>query len=194
MKFGTFCAAAAAAATLAGCGSGGTSTTSGTAEQPAEATSATATQSGASAPTAHRRHHRRRPAPVSSTTTSATHSMSVTSSSSSSTTAAPSGPTPAIQKAVDQLLTVDTGAPPTSSDTQAVTADFVRLQGKCRETPEKLASEIWASDQDLHKNGRQGNAVSVTHDLVTVVGGLPAKATPTNCASLLAAYLVMREQ
>jgi hypothetical protein len=59
--------------------------------------------------------------------------------------------------------------------------------------PEKLAAEIWASIQDLHKNGLQEEAASVSNQLATVAGGLPAKASPTNCASLLAACLLMRK-
>jgi hypothetical protein len=191
------CAAAGVAA-LAGCGSN-TGTTSSTASSAATvAATPTMTSSAPAAPPPveprpkHRRHRRRRPASVSSTTTSLTNTSTATSS--ASTSSAPAGPTPAIRKALNELLTVDTGAPPTAGDTQAVTADFVRLQGKCRESPEKLAAEIWASDQDLRKNGVQEDAVSVSNHLATVAGGLSTKATPTNCASLLAAYLVLREQ
>jgi hypothetical protein len=62
------------------------------------------------------------------------------------------------------------------------------------ESPEKLAAEIWASDHDLHKSGVQEDAVSVRNRLASVAGGLSTTATPMNCASLLAAYLVLREQ
>jgi hypothetical protein len=192
-KWVPLCAAVvAAAAILSGCGDAATTTSSsdaGTAGQPTTASSPETARPVAPPPVHHRR-HRHRSAAASATTSSSATAASTT----SSTASAPAGPTPAIQKAVNELLTVDTGAPPTSADTQTVTADFLRLAGKCRESPEKLASEIWANDQDLHKNGVQEDAVSVSNHLVTVATGLSASATPTDCASLLAAYLVLREQ
>lgn len=89
-----------------------------------------------------------------------------------------------------RLATVDGNA----AEARAITADFEGLRGKCREAPSRLAGEIWASERDLHQHGIQENAEDVANHLARVAGGLSSSATPTNCASLLAAYLVLREQ
>jgi hypothetical protein len=88
---------------------------------------------------------------------------------------------------------VDKGDSYDDSSPQEITADFVKLGGKCREAPERLAAEIWASEQDLHKNHVGEDAEDVTAHLTTAASGLGKAATPTSCAALLAAYLVLRE-
>jgi hypothetical protein len=132
-------------------------------------------------------------AETSTSTTSTTTTSTQRPSSASSPSRAPTPPTqvsPAITAAVAKLVEVtDTD----QSDASAITHDFVTLHGKCRETPIKLAGEINFGVDDLHKNGVTGDARTVANALATTAQGLGRAATPTSCASLLAAYLILRE-
>jgi hypothetical protein len=90
--------------------------------------------------------------------------------------------------AAQELASLEPGDDP--SQFQSVLVD---LKPACREGPEKLASEIWASWQDLRKNNRPTTLLHVAQALDTVGSGLTPNAEPTNCASLLAAYPVTAE-
>lgn len=96
----------------------------------------------------------------------------------------------AIQHATYQLANIDGGD---GSNQSALIADFQGLSGKCREAPERLAGEIWASERDLHRHGIQQDAEDVANHLAQVGGALGADEIPTNCAALLGAYLVLKE-
>jgi len=106
-------------------------------------------------------------------------------SSSGSSSSTPQDPT---AKAAQDLASLEPGDDPSAF--QTVLTD---LRPVCREDPEKVASEIWASWQDLKKNNRPTSLLHVAQALDTVGSGLTPNARPTNCASLLAAYLVTAE-
>lgn len=80
--------------------------------------------------------------------------------------------------------------PDAESAFEAVLSD---LQPVCRESPDKVSGEIWASWKDLQKNNRPTSLLHVARALDTVGSGLTPNAEPTNCAALLAAYLVTAE-
>jgi hypothetical protein len=106
------------------------------------------------------------------------------SSPSSSSSSTPTSPTAA---AAQKLATFQPGAE------GAFESALNDLKPVCRENPDKLAAEIWASWQDLKKNNRPTSLLHVAQALDTVGSGLTPNAEPTNCASLLAAYLVTAE-
>ena len=118
--------------------------------------------------------------------------------SSSSSSASSSATTPAspAAKAAQQLATIQEGGTPSAGDPLVASFETALndLQPVCTESPDKLASEIWASWQDLQKNNRPTSLLHVARALDTVGGGLTSNAEPTNCAALLAAYLVTAEE
>ena len=65
-----------------------------------------------------------------------------------------------------------------------------RLAPACKESRHRLAGEIWASWKDLHKNGKNDSILSV---LVHIRESIPSSLGRTNCAGIMAAYLVLRE-
>lgn len=67
------------------------------------------------------------------------------------------------------------------------------LKPICRESSDRVAAESWASWKDLLKNNRNVPLLQVVHDLQRLGGGLSSNARPTDCAALLAAYLVQVE-
>ena len=70
-------------------------------------------------------------------------------------------------------------------------AQLSRLQPDCRESRDVLAGEIWGSWKDLHKNGLNESMLSVFKH---VRQSIPRSLAPTNCAQIMAAYLVLRER
>ena len=106
------------------------------------------------------------------------------SSSSSSSAAPPASPTAA---AAQKLATIQPGAE------SAFEAALNDLQPVCRESPDKVAGFIYAGWEDLKKNNRPTSLLHVAQALDTVGSGLTPNAEPTNCAALLAAYLVTAE-
>ena len=109
---------------------------------------------------------------------------------SSSSSSSSSAATPA-----QKLAALQEGGTPSAGD--PLVAQFQSaldaVKPACREPQDKVASEIWASWQDLQKNNRPTSLLHVAQALDTVTSGLTPNAEPTNCASLLAAYLVTAE-
>lgn len=95
----------------------------------------------------------------------------------------------------EKLAAIQEGGTPSTGDPLVARFQSALNQVKpaCRESQEKVASEIWASWQDLQKNNRPTTLLHVAQALGTVTSGLTSNAEPTNCAALLAAYLVTAE-
>lgn len=64
------------------------------------------------------------------------------------------------------------------------------LEQDCTETQDKLAAKVWASWTDLQKNGVDETILSLIEH---VRSSIPASLAPTDCAQIMAAYLVLRE-
>jgi len=90
------------------------------------------------------------------------------------------------------LATFQEGSDPASGDPLVAKLNTAlnRLAPKCRESHHKLAAETWASWKDLRKNGVDESILSV---LTHVRESIPAVMGRTNCAQIMAAYLLLRE-
>ena len=101
--------------------------------------------------------------------------------------AAPASPSPTTSRSDAQLLAdYDQDAYPV--------ADYQRLLDElrpfCTEPIPKVAAEVWASQQDLAKNGITATSLEVLRHLEGAASAGPRE----DCGGLLAAYLVLREK
>jgi hypothetical protein len=107
----------------------------------------------------------------------------------SSSSSSSSATTPA-----EKLATIQEGS--TSSTGDPLVAQFQsalnQVKPACQESQDKVASEIWASWQDVQKNNHPTTLLHVAEAPDTVTRLTP-NTEPTKCASLLAAYLVTAE-
>jgi hypothetical protein len=106
-------------------------------------------------------------------------------------------PTPAppsidTSSAAYKLAQYDLGSSPSASDVATYQTALDGLLPYCTEKDEmKLAGQIWASWQDLKKNGinDETNLTLISH----IETSIPDSIKPTDCQGIMAAYLVLRE-
>ena len=100
-----------------------------------------------------------------------------------------------ITKAATDLTSLQEGGPPSSGDplVQSFATALSDLESGCSENPEKLANEIYAAQQDLQKNNRSASLLHIAQALDTAAAPLRSNG-PTDCAQILAVYLVDAEK
>ena len=104
---------------------------------------------------------------------------------------AASKPTAAIPSSAATLAEYDLGHAPDAATTAKYQTALDALKPLCTETEAKLISEIHNSWQDLENNG----VTDETHLTLTqhVADSIPAGSPATDCAQIMAAYLLERE-